>query len=201
MQKKKIKLEECLIIIAHPGELNENIKALGDNLLVTGVGKVNAAYQLTKKLTGLRMKNKLPKYVINMGSAGSKKYKKGELVYCNKFIQHDMDCTAFGYEKGVTPSDEFSLILEHEKLINDLPVDICGSGDCFVTTQVLDTQIGVVEMEAYALARICKLENIDFISIKFITDGLDETGHEDWKNEVKSSSEVMYEYLKKLLDL
>ena len=55
-------------------------------------------------------------------------------------------------------------------------------------------------MEAYALARVCKLEGIDFVSIKYITDGLDETGHDDWKEEVKGSAETMYDYLTKFLD-
>lgn len=195
-----MKLEDCLIVIAHKDELNEDFRNLHANLIVTGVGKVNAAYYLTKKLTELRVQNKLPKYVINMGSAGSKKYKKGALVYCHKFIQRDMDCTIFGYEKGQTPGDAFPVILEHKKLVNNLPTGICGSGDSFVTTEDFDNRIDVVEMEAYALARVCKIEGVDFISIKYITDGLDETGHDDWKTEVKSSSDMMYEYLLTLLE-
>jgi hypothetical protein len=39
------------------------------------------------------------------------------------------------------------------------------------------------------------MENIPFIAIKYITDGLDETGGDDWKTEVKSSADTMYEYL------
>lgn len=192
-----MKLKDCLIVIAHQDELNDDLRGLGANLVITGVGKVNAAYHLTKKLAETKTK---PKYVINMGSAGSKKYRKGSLVYCNRFIQRDMDCTVFGYEKGVTPSDCFPLILEHQNLINDLPNSICGSGDSFVTNQEVDNRVDVVDMEAYALARVCKLESIDFIAIKYITDGLDETGHEDWKDEVKGSSETMYEYLSKILE-
>lgn len=195
-----MKLEDCLIVIAHKDELNDNFRKLNANLVFTGVGKVNAAYCLTKKLVELRAQNKMPKYVINMGSSGSKKYKKGSLVYCNKFIQRDMDCTVFGYEKGLTPSDVFPVILEHKNLINDLPNGICGTGDSFVTTEELDSRIDVVEMEAYALAKICKIEGLDFIAIKYITDGLDETGHDDWKTEVKSSGDVMYEYLISLVE-
>lgn len=194
-----MKIEDCLIVVAHPDELNEDFKNLGENLLVTGVGKVNAAYQLTKKLTELKAKNKTPKLVINMGSAGSKKHPRCSLVYCHRFIQRDMDCCEFGYEKGVTPGDNHPLVLEHSCLIEDLPNGICGTGDSFVTTQDVDSQIDVVEMEAYALAKVCKLEGIDFIAIKYITDGLDESGKDDWRTEVKSSSETMFDYLKKLI--
>lgn len=194
-----MKLEECLIVIACKEESNGLFETLNGNIIFTGVGKVNASYELTKKLTEMKLTGNLPKYVINLGSCGSKKYKKGELVYCNKFIQRDMDATAFGYEKGATPSDKLPLIIEHKNLISDLKNGLCGTGDSFVTTEEVDEKIDLVEMEAYALAKICKLENIDFISIKYVTDGLDESGNDDWKKEVKSSSEVMFDYFKKLI--
>ncbi|MFV0626032.1 MAG: nucleosidase [Alphaproteobacteria bacterium] len=195
-----MKLQDCLIVVAHPDELNDDFRNLKEKLLICNVGKVNASYFLSKKLTELKLQNKTPKIVINMGSAGSKKYHKGSLIYCHKFIQRDMDCTGFGYEKGATPSDIFPLILEHKKLISDLETGICGTGDSFVTTEKFDERIDVVDMEAYALARVCKFEDVDFISIKYITDGLDETGHDDWKKEVKGSSETMYDYLDKFLE-
>ncbi len=194
----KIKLKDCLIVIACKEESEGLFETLNTNLIFTGVGKINAAYYLTKKLEEMKYNNNVPKYVINLGSCGSKKYKKGSLVYCNKFIQRDMDATAFGYEKGVTPSDNFPLILEHNYIIDNLPNGVCGSGDSFVTTEKVDNRIDLVEMEAYALARVCKLENIDFIAIKYITDGLNENGSEDWDKEVKSSAQTMFDYLKSI---
>lgn len=198
---KKIDLKECLIVIACKEESEGLFETLNANLIFTGVGKINATYYLTKKLEEMRYKGTLPKYVINVGSCGSKKYKKGSLIYCNKFIQRDMDATAFGYEKGITPSDTFPLILEHNKCIDNLPCGICGSGDSFVTTDNIDKRIDLVDMEGYALARVCKLENINFISIKYVTDGLDENGGDDWNNEVKSSANVMFDYLKTILNI
>lgn len=196
----KIKLNECLFVIACKEESNGLFETLNGNLIYTGVGKVNATYYLTKKLYEMKANHNLPKYIINVGSCGSKKYKRGSLVYCNRFIQRDMDATAFGYEKGMTPSDIFPLILEHKNLIDDLPNGICGSGDSFVTTQEVDSRIDLVEMEGYALAKVAKMENIDFIAIKYITDGLDENGGDDWNKEVKSSSEVMFDYIKKIIE-
>ena len=198
---KKIDLKECLIVIACKEESEGLFETLNANLIFTGVGKINATYYLTKKLEEMRYNGTLPKYVINVGSCGSKKYKKGSLIYCNKFIQRDMDATAFGYEKGITPSDTFPLILEHNKCIDNLPCGICGSGDSFVTTDNIDKRIDLVDMEGYALARVCKLENINFISIKYVTDGLDENGGDDWNNEVKSSANVMFDYLKTILNI
>lgn len=185
-------LEDFLIVIAHPDELNDDLRSL-PNMLITGVGKVNAAYHLTKRLTGTER----PKYVLNMGSAGSKKFPKGCLVMCNKFIQRDMDCTAFGYDMCMTPGDGTS-VLEHDAFLTGLPAGICGTGDSFVTTSSVPDKIDVVDMEAYALARVCKTEGIPFAAVKYITDGLDETGGDDWKTEVKSAPESLYEYLEKL---
>ncbi len=196
---KNLNLNECLVAIACKEESEGLFETLVPNIIFTGVGKVNAAYSLTKKLYEMKANGNLPKYVINLGSCGSKKFKRGSLVYCNRFIQRDMDATAFGYKKGETPSDIFPLVLEHKNLIDDLPNGICGSGDSFVTTEKVDEIIDLVEMEAYALARICKIENIDFIAIKYITDGLDEKGNDDWNKEVRKSSEIMFEYFKKLI--
>jgi len=196
-----MKKEDFLVSIACKEESEGLFEKFTDNIVFTGVGKINATYNLFKKLTEMKLQNKMPKYVINFGSCGSKKYRKGSLVYCNKFTQRDMDCSIFGYEKGVTPSDKFSLILEHKNLINDLPNAICGSGDNFVTTQEIEKIVDVVEMEAYALAKVCKIENIDFLAVKYITDGLTETGGEDWNNEVRSSAQVMFNYFKKILNL
>ncbi len=193
-----MKLNECLFVIACKEESEGLFEALNTNLIFTGVGKINASYHLTKKIYELRNQNINIKYVINVGSCGSKKYKKGSLVYCNKFIQRDMNVVAFGYEKYETPSDIFPKIIEHRELIKDLPNAICGTGDSFITTEEVDNIIDVVEMEAYALARVCKLENLDFISIKYITDGMDENGGQEWKDEVKSSANIMFDYIKNM---
>ena len=36
-------------------------------------------------------------------------------------------------------------------------------------------------MEAYALAKVCYMRDVPFISFKYITDGADEQAHEDWE--------------------
>jgi nucleoside phosphorylase len=37
-------------------------------------------------------------------------------------------------------------------------------------------------MEAYALAKVCFVYDVDFISFKYITDNADETSPKDWKD-------------------
>lgn len=61
------------------------------NHLICGIGKVNAVYNLTKTLQESK-----PKLIVNLGSAGSNYYKKGDIVCCTKFIQRDMDVRGLG---------------------------------------------------------------------------------------------------------
>jgi len=53
----------------------------------------------------------------------------------------------------------------------------CGTGDSFVTFDD-GIETDVVDMEAYAIAKVCYLKGIDFVSFKYITD---EGDAEDWK--------------------
>ena len=195
---KKFNKKDILFVIACKEESNGLIEKFGIDIIYTGVGKINACYHLTKTL--IERKNNLPKLVINIGSCGSKKFKKGSLVVCNKFIQKDMDCTAFGNKLGETPSDNLPYIIEHKRIIDNLEYAICGSGDKFETEECKIQEVDVVEMEAYALAKVCKLENIDFISIKYITDGLNTDGANDWDNNVLSSADSFYDYLKDIIE-
>ena len=44
-------------------------------------------------------------------------------------------------------------------------------------------------MEAYAIAKVCKLENIEFRCFKYISDNADENADNDWnKNLTKGAS-------------
>ncbi len=39
----------------------------------------------------------------------------------------------------------------------------------------------VVDMEGYALAKVCHKLGVRLISVKYITDGADDTAHLDWE--------------------
>ena len=68
----------------------------------------------------------------------------------------------------------------------------CGTGDCFVEDK--SQYYGeVVDMEAYALAKVCYLRDVPFVSFKYITDGADEQAHEDWEVNLADGIEVFKE--------
>jgi len=168
-----------LIVCALPQETQGQLEDY--DVLYTGVGKVNATLKLTQKFG--KYGSHIPyNLVINYGTAGSRhwKYRKGDLVDCTRFIQRDMDTSPLGFKLGQTPFEEDIPIILHSKSeFNPIVRNaLCGSGDSFVQ----DKAIGdVVDMEAYALAKVCHLYNIPFISFKYITDRADENANKDWK--------------------
>ena len=167
------------------------------DVLYTGVGKVNATYKLTQKFG--KIGSHIPyNLVINYGTAGSRKIKKKTLVDCTKFIQRDMDVTGLGFMRGETPfEDKPPITIESTSGFNPIGRKAtCGSGDNFVEDR--SQYYGeVVDMEAYALAKVCHYYNVPFISFKYITDGADEQAHEDWEANL---ADGIIEFKEKVLD-
>ncbi len=160
------------------------------NILYTGVGKVNASYRLTKAILENR-----PDIIINLGTAGSKNFNYGEMVLCEKFVQRDMNATVFGYEPFVTPSDATPQILELQSGFSRHFKNhgICGSGDSFETKITGDELYNVVDMEAFALAKIAFLEKIPFVCVKFVSDGANDEAPQSWGESLKIGAEKMLE--------
>lgn len=146
----------------------------------SGVGKVNAAYALAKAIGAHEaLHGAAPKLIVNLGSAGSPVFPAGTVVACTGFYQRDMDCTALGLAPHATPFQDGPAMLGNGLAVPGLPTAICGSGDSFVTSTG-DHPWTVVDMEAYALARIAALEGIPFVCLKYITDGADGAAAGSW---------------------
>ena len=189
-----MKQSKILIVSALEVETQGQLNAY--DVVYTGVGKVNATYEMTKFMESWG--SEFPyDLVINYGTAGSRKIKKKTLVDCTKFVQRDMDVTGLGFMRGETPFEkEPPLMLETKSDFNPIGRNAtCGTGDCFVEDK--SQYYGeVVDMEANALAKVCYLYDIPFISFKYITDGADEQAHEDWE---KNLADGIQEFQEKVL--
>jgi len=194
----KMSGKDILIVCALEQETQGKLEDY--RVLYTGVGKVNATLELTKVLqkAHLHYLPPMPKLVINYGTAGSRKIKKKQLVDCTKFIQRDMDVTGLGFMKGETPFEsDPPLIIESTSEFNPIGRKAsCGSGDSFVEDRT-NYYGEVVDMEAYALAKVCYHYDIPFISFKYITDGADEQSHEDWE---KNLANGIVEFKERILE-
>ena len=154
-------------------------------IIYTGVGKVNATGQLTERLhsSHLHYLPLMPRLVINYGTAGSRELPIGELVDCTKFIQRDMDVTGLGFMKTQTPFEqEVPIILDYDHVkFNPIGKKLrCGTGDNFVQDN-MGSYSDVYDMEAYALAKVCFVYDVPFISFKYITDNANEHSPKDWE--------------------
>ena len=153
----------------------------------TGVGKINATYNLTKIIDKFK-----PKEIINYGTAGAINTKLNGIIECTKFYQRDMDVSQLmGLKIGQTPFDDINEIINSKKGYS------CGSGDSFVTGKV-PINVDVVDMEAYAMAKVCKLENINFKCFKFISDNADESASFDWVKNCEKGAELFKHKLKEI---
>ena len=145
----------------------------------TGVGKVNAAIKATNVLSVKDSKNTL---VINYGSAGSKILNKNNLYRCTKFEQADMDARPLVDNIGETPYDENI----YENMTNLITFDgygyICSTADKFQE----NPSVPLVDMEAYAIAKVCKIFGFDFVAYKFVSD---DGNSEEWKENHKNGVE------------
>lgn len=156
--------------------LESEFKLEDDNtqfqVVYTGVGKVNAALIASY----VCLLNNCEK-VINYGTAGTLKPELvNNLLTVGKVYQRDMDARPLT-PLGVTPFDitEFNGPI----IIGDSPITL-STGDNFVTSPP-EIETDLVDMEAYAIAKVCGLYQIPFECYKYVTDLADENAAEHWQ--------------------
>ncbi len=147
----------------------------------TGVGKINAAIKTLEII-----KRYSPSLIINYGTAGSLNKKLNGLVEVTKFFQRDMDVTALGFKVGQTPFDNI------EEIDFGKSGYSCGTGDSFVT-QTPKLKTDLVDMEAYAIAKICYLQDINFKCFKYISDSADAGARDEWIENVSIGKKLFIE--------
>ncbi len=182
-----IDLKNALLVFAMTEEAQGHFTNL--NVLYTGIGKLNATYALTKALG-----EKKPSVVINLGTAGSPLFPGGSVVCCKSFIQRDMDVQCLGFAPFQTPFSDTPVVVEYGQIVPNLPIGTCGSGDNFEVTHNTSAY-NVIDMEAYALARVCQNEKIPFLCLKYISDGADEEATDDWQKALDRAAKALEDTL------
>ena len=180
-------MPKLLILCALEEELPPQHNPYSDFTTYTGIGKVNATIHALNGIYSLR-----PDTIINFGTAGAISDNLHGLITVTGFIERDMDATGhdLGFELGQTPFEE-------EIIIGKSGI-ICGTGDSFVTSTP-SVKCDLVDMEGYALAKVCKYMNIPFQSYKYISDKADNTASEDWQRTVKDGQSLFLEKLNEIL--
>ncbi|MDE8035676.1 5'-methylthioadenosine/S-adenosylhomocysteine nucleosidase [Actinobacillus equuli subsp. equuli] len=184
VEAKVTEIAGCKI---YDGKINNTRVAL----LQSGIGKVAAAVGTT-----LLLELAKPDMIINTGSAGGldPKLNVGDIVISTEVRHHDVDVTAFGYEKGQLPANPAAFIpnehlmsvavKETEKAGFNAVSGLICSGDLFVNgaekiAQIRENfpSVAAVEMEAAAIAQVCHAFEVPFVIVRAISDVADKESH------------------------
>ena len=179
------KRQEVLLIIALKEELPRNLLP-EFNIEYCGVGKINATYKALEIISKYE-----PKLVINFGTAGSLRKNLLGLHEVSHFFQRDMDATALGFKIGVTPFEERSVIDFGRTGLS------CSSGDNFVSSPP-ELKTDLVDMEAYAIAKVCVLKKVQFMCFKYVSDNADESASKNWKANASLGATAFKDMIKNL---
>lgn len=158
-----------------------------------GVGKINAA-----AVTAEVILQKKVVHILNLGTAGSQKFPKGSLVECTGFVQRDMNLSMIGVPYGINPFEKHEALIQVPSIFPELQKGICGTGDLiepFPTKVACD----LVDMEAYAMAKVCKKWNIGFTSVKYITDNSDENAKNDWLGSLHLAAQSLIQIYQQMI--
>jgi adenosylhomocysteine nucleosidase len=172
-------LKRVVVLAAIPEEFVDSINSRY-NVVYTGVGKINAARVTTQVI--LEMK---PQLIVNIGTVGSVWKELTGVVSIKEVIERDMDAFPLS-KRGVTPFDTIS-----PKLSSDIGELTCATGDSFVREVdpwLIQEGVAVVDMELFAIAKVCASFGINWRSCKLVSDYLNEDSSIDWKNSLEQST-------------
>ena len=184
--------KHIILFVALESELPQDLVPEGVEIYYTGVGKVNAAIRATEVIKGYifggwRAEDVI---VLNYGSAGSNTIPKGTLADCRYFIQNDMN-TPFG-KTHETPFDS-----EIYPEITEPTIEFGTGYVCRTQDKFEDNPQGIFDMEAYAIAKVCKIYGFDFTAYKYISD----SGNiDEWEENHSKGKELFIEQLNKILN-
>ena len=174
-------------------------------LVRSGIGKVNAAVASSILADSFRVRA-----IINTGIAGSldADIDIGDIVLATDALEHDMDVTGLGYERGIVPDQDISIYKADDKL-RKAAKEVCEkvnpdikvfegrviSGDQFISRKdvkddLVNTFSGMcTEMEGAAIAHTAWLYNIPYLIIRSISDKADDSADMDYPSFQKKAIE------------
>jgi adenosylhomocysteine nucleosidase len=184
-----------ILLVALEAELPYKQAPKDYKVIYTGVGKVNAAFETTRAIAEAHSLGFHPE-VYNYGTVGSCQKELVGMHRITKFVQRDMNAEPQA-PRGVTP---FEAGLPYLDFSPDMtPSLTLGTGDQFVhdlDSWLVENNIDVVDMEAYAIAHVCKRMNVHFTCYKYVTDYVGTPHQADaWQKNVANGAEGILQIL------
>jgi adenosylhomocysteine nucleosidase len=177
-------MTDYLVVSAVPGEARYVPEGLP--VLITGVGKTQAAVTVTRALASRDTSDLV---VLNVGTTGALRDGLSGIYLPSSVLNHDLNADAIR-AIGLDPQEE-------------LPVDggdgtVLASGDVFVTDPAVRDRLAqrahLVDMEAYGVVYACREFGVPVKVVKHVSDSADNTAH-DWPTAVDNSAKALGEWL------
>lgn len=191
--------KSVLFLMATEIEYGDHLRDLFKPVFI-GIGPVEAAINTTQTLSTLKNNGTLPDLVVSLGSAGSQKLVQTEVYQVSSVSWRDMDASALGVEKGVTPFLDLPATLSMPQLIADFPSASLSTGANVVSGKAYDTvKADMVDMETYAVLRACQTFSVPLFGLRGISDGQKELQHAmDWRQHLHIVDEKLANAVMKL---
>lgn len=160
-----------LPVMAAPAEYGAHLRVRIDPLM-TGIGPVEAAVALTAALARLEAQGQTPDLIVSLGSCGSPTLDHAAVYQASSVGYRDMDASALGFEKGVTPLLDLPAILPLPCLIPGVPRARLSTGADVVSGAAYDDiDADMVDMETWALLRAAQTFGVPLAALRGVSDG------------------------------
>ncbi|WP_084634166.1 5'-methylthioadenosine/S-adenosylhomocysteine nucleosidase [Maritalea myrionectae] len=169
---------QILPLMATTIEYGTHLKARVDPYIV-GVGPVEAAMNTARVM---QQCEKAPDYALLLGSSGSASLQQGEIYQAKSVSYRDMDASAIGFEKGLTPFVDLPAALELAPQFDFIPkATLSTGGKVIVGDEFEQLSAEMVDMETFAVKRVCQSFDVPLIALRGISDGKKELQQfNDW---------------------
>lgn len=165
--------------------------------LQTGIGPVEAAVATTRALSLLAAQGRLPQLVVSLGSSGSRELQQAHVYQVASISYRDMDASALGFPKGVTPLLDLPARIELPLHIPGIAAASLATGASIVSGNGYDAvDAQMVDMETFATLRACQMFDVPLIGLRGISDGVAELSQfQDWTQYLHIVDERLVEAL------
>jgi adenosylhomocysteine nucleosidase len=182
----KITPDRPLLVLA----VKEEAQFLDGGLpvLVTGMGKVNAAAALATVLS----RGPLPSSVINLGTAGALRPGRTGTHVVSAVLQHDFDTEFLRGLTGETYGAPLTL--------SDGGADgvVLATGDSFIGDDAardrLAARADLVDMEGYAVAFVARQAGVPVRLVKHVSDDAGDDAAKTWRESVADCARALAEW-------
>ena len=194
-----------MTLMAAQAEFGDHMKLAGIDPTFIGVGPIEASYNTTKAIMNAIGEDKKPDIIFSVGSAGSSTLEQSKLYQISSVSYRDMNAVAFGFEKGATPFADYPITFDMPCLFSDIPKATLSTGGDIIDAQgtsgrsFKDIDADAVDMETYAIKRICDGFKIPMIGIRGISDGRElSEGYKTWEEYLHVIDKHIAEFYERL---